>query len=127
MEISQETTLWVLGAGGVVTFTLLGITLRVLLVEVWPVLKGRMEAEGEAKRAAVIDQYVKKAVMYAEQVIGQGQGEKKKRLAVRMAQKWLDAHQIPLDAAEIDAQIEAAVYEYLTDVLVEQFGGRGDG
>jgi len=54
------------------------------------------------------------AVAVAEQTGLAKTGEEKKAEAIRVAQTYLDAYGIKIDAAQVSAAIEAAVYNELT-------------
>lgn len=53
------------------------------------------------------------AVLYAEQVYRDADGETKKEAAIRAVQTKLDARGIHIDLQQIVAAIEAAVYDEL--------------
>jgi len=61
----------------------------------------------------ILDQGIEIAVLAAEKVWGAGNGKEKKAYALEVAQKWVASRGLKLDLVTLDAQIEAAVYEYL--------------
>lgn len=69
-----------------------------------PYIKSKTTAEQQKE----INAWVKIAVSAAEQIFnGSGRGEEKKAYVI----SWLKEHGIEVDEAELDALIEAAVYE----------------
>lgn len=66
-----------------------------------------LRAKTTAAQREQIAAWIKIAVTAAEQLLGAGKGAEKKAYVVA----WLREHGIDPDGAEIDAMIEAAVYE----------------
>lgn len=91
-----------------------------------PYIKSKTTAQQQAE----INAWVKIAVSAAEQIFtGSGRGEEKKAYVV----KWLRDHGVTVDTENLDAMIEAAVYELsqgiipLEGVAVVEGGADNDG
>ena len=80
---------------------LAGVVVSCVLI---PYIKSKTTTEQQKE----INAWVKIAVSAAEQIyVGSGRGEEKKAYVIN----WLREHGITVDAAKLDALIEAAVYE----------------
>lgn len=80
---------------------LLSVVITCIIV---PYIKSKTTAEQQKE----INQWVKIAVMAAEQIYaGHDRGEEKKNYVI----KWLKDHNIVVDEEKLDALIESAVYE----------------
>lgn len=80
---------------------LIGVTITCILV---PFIRSKTTAEQQKE----INAWVKIAVAAAEQIFtGSGRGEEKKEYVIA----WLKERGFTVDEAELDALIEAAVYE----------------
>ena len=98
----------------------------IITVVAVPYIKSRTTASQQAQ----INEWVRIAVSAAEQIYSDpGKGEKKKAYVL----KWLHDHGVTVDEAQLDAMIEAAVYELKggiipisTGVLISE-GGKGNG
>lgn len=76
-----------------------------------PYIKSKTTAEQQRK----INDYVKIAVTAAEQICkGPGEGKRKKAYVLN----WLAEHGVKVGADELDAMIEAAVYELTNTGLI---------
>lgn len=91
------------------------LALALLTTFVIPYIKSKTTAEQQRK----INDYVKIAVTAAEQIYyGPGEGKKKKAYVLT----WLKGHGIVVDEGELDAMIEAAVYELTNTGLIPMEG-----
>ena len=80
---------------------LIGVIVTCVLI---PFIKSKTTASQQAE----INAWVKIAVSAAEQIFkGSGRGEEKKAYVIA----WLKEHGVKVDETELDALIEAAVYE----------------
>lgn len=87
------------------------LSMALITTFVIPYIKSKTTAEQQRK----INGYVKTAVTAAEQIYsGPGEGEKKKDYVLT----WLKGHGIVVDEDEVDAMIEAAVYELTNNGLI---------
>ena len=94
---------------------LFALVAAVITAIVIPYIKSRTTAQQQAE----INAWVKIAVTAAEQIYrGSGRGEEKKEYVLN----WLAEHGIRLEAARIDALIEAAVYDLNHGLLKEGTG-----
>lgn len=88
-----------------------GLCAAVITTFVVPYIKSKTTAEQQKKANA----YVKIAVTAAEQIYNESdQGDKKKAYVLT----WLANHGIAIDEDELDAMIEAAVYELSNNGLI---------
>lgn len=87
------------------------LALALLTTFVIQYIKSKTTAEQQRK----INDYVKIAVTAAEQIYsGPGDGKKKKAYVLT----WLKGHGIVVDEGEVDAMIEAAVYDLTNNGLI---------
>lgn len=91
---------------------LTGVVITCILV---PFIRSKTTAEQQKE----INAWVKIAVSAAEQIFkGSGRGEEKKQYVIA----WLKERGFTVDEAELDALIEAAVYELNTNGIVPVIG-----
>ena len=83
------------------------VALTVLSAVITGVVIPWLRTKTTAAQREQVAAWIKIAVTAAEQLLGAGKGAEKKAYVV----DWLKAHGIDPDAAEIDAMIEAAVFE----------------
>lgn len=89
---------------------IVGLCAAVITTFVVPYVKSKTTVEQQKK----VNSYVKVAVTAAEQIYNEsGQGEKKKAYVLT----WLANHGIAIDEDELDAMIEATVYELTNGVI----------
>ena len=86
-----------------VVVALIGLLSTVITVFLAPYLKAKMDVEKVTK----LGELAKRFVLAAEQLIGKGEGEKKKA----KVQDWLKEKGYDVSLDEVDSAIEAAVKE----------------
>ena len=88
-----------------------GIVTVIVSAFLVPYIKQRTNAEQQKE----INEWVRIAVRAAEQIYaGTGRGEEKKEYVI----EWLYDHDLFIDLTQIDALIEAAVYELNSGLIV---------
>lgn len=89
-------------------FALIAVVITVIVI---PYIRSKTTSAQQVE----INGWVAIAVAAAEQVYtGSGRGREKKEYVLN----WLTAHGIKIDAAKLDAMIEAAVYELKNGLIV---------
>ena len=86
-----------------VVVALIGLLSTIITVFLAPYLKAKMDVEKLQK----LGELSRRFVLAAEQLIGKGEGEKKKA----MVQDWLKEKGYDVSLDEVDSAIEAAVKE----------------
>lgn len=86
-----------------IVVALIGLLSTVITVFLAPYLKAKMDVEKVTK----LGELAKRFVLAAEQLIGKGEGEKKKA----QVQDWLKEKGYDVSLDEVDSAIEAAVKE----------------
>lgn len=86
-----------------VVVALIGLLSTIITVFLAPYLKAKMDVEKVTK----LGELAKRFVLAAEQLIGKGEGEKKKA----QVQDWLKEKGYDVSLDEVDSAIEAAVKE----------------
>ena len=89
-------------------FALIAVIITVIII---PYIRKKTTTAQQAE----LNGWVAIAVAAAEQIyVGSGRGTEKKEYVLN----WLTAHNITVDAAKLDAMIEAAVYELKNGLIV---------
>ena len=107
----QQETLWT-----IIQALLLGLipvviaAVSALARVLWVKWRGEISAE----ELDYLERVAAQAVLYAEQVYRDADGETKKQAAIKAVQTKLDARGIRIDLDQIVAAIEAAVYDEIT-------------